>query len=228
MARPTIIALLLLVLGFLLLAWFLFLLIKRISFHPEAESRRKTPASVGYWGITISVIMLALSWLLFWTGGQLKSYKPFNPSSSIGTVEVWYEGDPVKTLKVEFYSNGADSLAAPTLFYLSGNSFYLKGQSIKIPDLLTYIFKWQYYYKITDFYGAFAGHKPPGVDAPLLAHQTIGSGSIKIHSLPGSIPLLGKSIETCNFESKVAKISRHNKFDLILSDSCNVVLKAIK
>jgi len=231
MTRATIIAVILLALGFLLLAWFFTRLIRRLKFKPDpiSESRKKIPAGVSYIAIIIAIFMLILSWILFKTTNQLKSFKPFMPSTSIAQTNVAYEGDPVKTLKMELVLTGAETGTVPTTFYLTGNSWYLRGQHVKLPQFLTYIYKWQSFYRITDFYGDFIGHKPPGVTSTLLAHQAIGSGSENLIEFMNYVPFVKSGFKICEFQSTPVKTTdRIASYDIVLGDSCSVTLNRIR
>jgi len=229
MTRAVIIAAILLALGSILLACFFIRLIRRLKFKPDSESGKKIPTGVSYAAIVIAVFMLILSWILFKTTNQLKSFRPFTPSTSIAQTKANYEGDPVKTLKMELVFTGVESKTVPTTFYLSGNSWYLKGQYIKLPRFLTYIYQRQTYYRVTDFYGDFLGHKPPGVDAPLLAHQTIGGDSEELIEFMNFMPFIKSGVEVCEFKSRPVKITdRTAIFDIVLGDSCQVNLNRIR
>jgi heme/copper-type cytochrome/quinol oxidase subunit 2 len=225
MTKALIIALVLLILGVGLLALFFVRLVRRLKFKSDGESKKKIPGGVSYIAIVVAIFMLIVSWALLKTTNHLKSFRPYKPSTGICRTTIAYEGDPVKTLKMELVLTGIESQTVPTTFYLSGNSWYLRGQYVKLPAFLAYIYQWQSYYKVTDFYSDFAGHKPPGVNEALLAHQEIGGGSAGLMDFLNAIPFIKNKIEACEFETKPIKvIDRIAVFEAILGDSCQIIL----
>jgi hypothetical protein len=229
MIRATIIALIILALGVILLAWFLVRIYRRLVFQPDDKLRRRPPGGVSYFGIAIAILMLLISWLMLSLTNQLKSFRPFTPATGIGRITAKYENDPVKTLNIEFVYIDAAGKTAPTTFYLSGNSWYIKGQYVILPKFLKHIFQWQSYCRITDFYADFAGHKPPGVNVPLLAHQVIGGESEDLIKFVRFAPFIKDQIKICEFTSVPVKTTdRLENFEIILSDSCSVTLNRIE
>jgi len=193
--RIIIIASALLVLGCTLLILFLVRLIKRLSFHPQEGKTVKPPATVSFLAIFGAMILLIFSWIMFWSAGQLQHFKPYTPSNNICMIEVQQTGDPVKAMKFLFYPLCGDSLDTPTEFYLSGNTWYLKGQYIKTSGYLTRLLDWPYAYKVTDFHGDYKGRKPPGIDVPILNHQLIEGGEVDFGEYISAISFLKNAIE---------------------------------
>jgi hypothetical protein len=157
LARATIIATILLVVGTIFLAWFLVRIFRRLTYKEVEGSSRGT---VTFIAILVSVVLLACSWFLFWMGHQLKTFRAFTPPGTIGQLEVWKESDNVKSLRLEYYSREGEKLSKPTKFYLTGNAWRLGGQYVRIPGPLKYIFESQHFYKVTDFYGEYVGFRP--------------------------------------------------------------------
>ena len=228
MTNALIIAVLLLVIGFILLGWFLVRIVRRLTFKPVEGKPRTPPPSVGYPAIVIAVILLVCSYLLFWLSHQLRSFHPFAPPSSVARIEVYNQGDPVKSIKVDFYTMDDDGESEVTSFYLSGNSWKVNGQFVKIPKALAYIFNAQNYFKVTDFYGDYMGFKPPGADVPLLGHQTIAGGPVDLFQYIGLFSFLKNSFQTCEFETAPMRIGRRNTYEVVLTDSCEAKLDKIK
>lgn len=229
MIRATIIALIILALGFILLAWFFIRLYRRLKFRPDDKSSTRPPGGVSYFGIILAIFMLIISWILLSMTNQLKSFRPFTPTTGVGQTTVIYEGDPVKTLKIEFVYSDAGYKTVPTSFYLSGNSWYVKGQYIKLPEFLTYVFQRQSYYRVTDFYSDFVGHKPPGVVVPLLAHQAIGGDSEDLIKFVSFISFVKNQFQICEFESAPIKTAdRISTYEIALGDSCSVTINRIQ
>lgn len=183
------------------------------------------PAGVGFWAIIAAVIILIISWSLFWTGSKLLGFRQFTPATSIGFISAWKQGDPVKTIKFDFYPTG-DSLAGPaTSFYLSGDTWYLRGQHVSISGPMAPIFGASNYYKVTDFYGDFTGHKPPGVTSPLLSHQPIEGGPVDFQDYLSLVSLFKSYFKVGDFESKAITLEGRRKYNLILSDSLTLQME---
>ena len=224
MTRASLVALIFLVIGLLLLWIFLIRLIRRLTYKPIEGKPSATPPSVSYWSIALAVFLLSFSWMFFWMGHQLKSFKVFNPPGIIAQVELVNEHDPIKTLQVTFYSVLDDSLSKPTNFYLTGDSWKLEGRSVKIPTFLEPIFRGEHFYKVTDFYGAYKGHKPPGFDSALLEHQTIEGGMVDMFEYLGFFPFIRDIFVQCDFSTDYNKLRNRGNYDIALTDSCMVYL----
>ncbi len=231
MARAISIAVLLLGLGLLMLIWFLARLVRRLTFRSDKQQERRAPGGVTYWAILIAIFVLFISWTLFWTAHQLIGFKPFMPSTSIGRLEVRNMGDPIKSMKFDFYPaslTGNDSHSTPTTFYLSGNTWRLEGQYVKISGIFTYVFGWQFFYKVTDFHGDYVGHKPPGIDAPMLSHRSIEGGPADLSMVLGILSLFKDSFEFGEFAGETFSIKQRRLYNLILSDSGTLAIESIE
>ena len=211
-----------LIIGLAMLWLFLVRLIRGLTYKPDEDKKAGPPASVSFLTIILAVILLGVSWVLYWTGHQLRSFKPVNFPGAIGRVEAVNEHDPLKTLKVDFYSFSGDSLSKPTNFYLTGNSYRLSGQFIRLPGFLKHVFGSRYYCKITDFWGEYIGHKPPGFESTLFDHQQIGGGQVEVFEYISLFPFVKKLLYLCEFESEPLKVDERGTFELALSDTCQV------
>lgn len=221
-------AVILLVIGLILLGWFLVRIIRRLTFVPIQGKTKKPPAGVSYLSIILAIILLACSWMLFWLGHELKSFHPFTPPGGIARIEVSNEGDPVKSIKVNFYTIDDEGQSKPTSFYLSGNSWKAKGQHVKISRQLAYIFNSEDFFKVTDFYGDYVGFKPPGSHAPLLGHETIAGGQTDIFEYVNLFSFLRRSFKVCEFETDAIVIGEHEIYNLMLADSCSISLDKVR
>lgn len=224
MTRAGFIALILLVIGLVLLGIFLIRLIRRLTYKPVEGKPNQVPPSVSFWAIFLAVILLSFSWIFFWMGRQLSSFKTYNPPGFIGHVSIENERDDIKTLNMNFYSVVGDSLSKPTNFYLTGDHWKLQGQAVKLPIVLKPIFDGQYFYKVTDFRGEYTAHKPPGFDSPLLGHQTIEGGRVDMFEYIGIFPYIRDIFVECDFENDYSRLMRRAQYDIILTDSCTVTL----
>ena len=219
MTRASLIALLLLVVGIFLLGWFLVRIIRRLTFTPIVGKPRRPPGGVSYLAIFLAIVLLLCSWVLFWVGHQLKSFKPFNPPGLIGRIEIVNEKDAIKSLKVKYYASLDTGFSKPTSFYLSGNAWGIKGQYVKIPGALGPIFRSKCFYKVTDFYGEFIGHKPPGINSPLLGHQIIEGGWVDFYEYISIVPLVKDYFQVQEFEQPPQRIIDRVSYDVALTDS---------
>lgn len=217
----------LLVIGLMLLWIFLIRLIRRLTFKPVEGKKVQPPASVSFLAIMFAVILLIFSWSLFWIGHQLRSFKCFNYPGMVGRIDVINEHDPLKTLKVDFYSVARDGIGKPTSFYLTGNAIQIYGQFIELPGFLKLVFDGTYFCKVTDFRGKYIGHKPPGYESVLFEHQEIGGGRIDVFEYITLVPLIKMVFKVCEFESAPLEIKNKGVFDVVLTDGCFVsMLKA--
>jgi hypothetical protein len=224
MTRASLIAVLLLIIGVILLGWFLIRIIRRLTFQPIAGKPRRPPGGVSYFAIFVAVVLLTCSWVLFWVGHQLKTFKPFSPPGMIGKLELVNEKDPIKSLYVKYYSALDDSLSKPTSFYLSGNAWGMRGQYVKIPGFLKPVFLGQHFYKVTDFYGDFIGHRPPGIESPLLAHQTIEGGWVDFYEYISIFPFIKDNFQVRPFSHPAQKLQDWERYEIALTDSGEVSL----
>ena len=225
MIQVLLIAGLLLILGVLLLILFLIRLVRRLTFHVQEGKPFRPPPSVSYWAIFLAMIVLVISWVFFWSANQLKSFEPYKPSAAAGVLEVSRKGDSVKSMKFDYYHDQVENLKTATSFYLSGNTWRIKVQFVKFSGVLSHVFGWSYYYKVSDFYSDYSGHKPPGIKSPMLSHEEIEGGSVDLDSYVSFFGFLENAVEVNEFESEFVKISRHAKYWLVLTDSNEVRLE---
>jgi len=219
LTKAIFIAAILLAIGLLLLTWFLLRLLRRLTFRFHEGKPKYLPPGVAYWAIITAMIILILSWSLFWTGTKLLGFKQFTPATNIGYIAAWNQGDPVKTIKFDFYPTGDSLVGTATSFYLSGNTWYVRGQQVSLSGFLTTIFGAEDYYKVTDFYGDFTGHKPPGINSPLLSHQPIEGGTVDFQEHLSLVGLFRGNFKVGEFESNPIKLEGRRNYNLILDDS---------
>ena len=219
MIKPILIAALFLIVGAILLVLFLVRLIRRLSFKASEGKAKDVPCSVSYWAIFLATFLILISWILFWGSSQLKSFHLYNPSNVIGYIEVKKKGDTVKSMEINYYPFQEDSLSTPTTFYMSGNSWKIKGQYINLSYFLTPIFGGSDYCKVSDFLSDYKGFKPPGANAPILTIQQIKGGAVDINSFSNIFGLINGVDNSGEFESEYIKIQRLGKYWLVLSDS---------
>jgi hypothetical protein len=223
--RIIIIALALFVVGCFLLVIFLIRLIKRLYFKPKEGKSSQPPATVSFLAIIAAVVILILSWVMFWSACQLQHFKPYTPSSNICMIEIRQTDDPVKAISFLVYPLNNNSHDTPTEFYLSGDTWYLKGQYIKSSGFIRRLIGWPYIYKMTDFYGDYTGLKPPGINVPILNHQVIEGGAVDIGEYVSAISFLKNAIEVGEFQSQALTAKEHISYWLALSDSNTVKLE---
>jgi len=224
MTRAELIALCFLIAGLFLLSFYLVKIVRRLTYRPVEGKPRRLPSGVSYFAIFAAVLMLIFSWVLFWLGHQLNTFKPFNPPGVVGFVEASKENDLIKSIKIAYYSTVDSVVSIPTNFYLSGNAWKLEGQYLELPKYLEPIFQTRHFYKITDFYSGYIGFKPPGADHPLLAHQTIEGGKIDVFDYFRLIPLTKTMIRDCSFTHEYISVAEANKYNIALNDSCSVTI----
>ncbi len=224
MTRASLLALILLLAGLILLWIFLIRLIRRLTYKPVEGKPNQVPPSVSFWSISLAVVVLSLSWIFFWMGQQLSSFKKFDPPGIIGHVEIVNEHDQIKTLNVNFFSMVDDSLGKPTSFYLTGDHWKLQGQAVRLPYLLKPVFNGQHFFKVTDFRGEYIGHKPPGFDSPLLAHQTIEGGMVDMFEYLGVFPYIRDIFIAQEFENEFRLLKYRAQYDIVLTDSSEISL----
>jgi hypothetical protein len=211
-----------LVVGLVLLWIFLIRLIRGLTHKAKEGKKSRAPAGVSFVAIVLAVVLLGFSWVLFWMGHQLRTFKPVALPGVIGRIDVVHENDPMKTLRVNFYSVSQDSLSKPTNFYLTGNSYRVSGQFVRLPAFLSSVFEGRNFCKVTDFQGQYIGHKPPGFESALFEHQQIGGGRVDVLENISLLPLVRKLFNVCEFESEPQKIKDRGVYDLVLSDDCKV------
>jgi hypothetical protein len=224
MVQVLLIAGIVLLIGVLLLILFLVRLVRRLTFNDQEGKPHEPPPGVSYWAIFVAVIFLFSAWALFWTASLLKSFKAYQPNSVAGIIEIQRQADPVKSMKFDYYPAPAESLASPATFYLSGNTWYLKGQFIEFSGLFAKIIGWSHFYKISDFFSDYKGHKPPGVSSAMLSHEPISGGYVDLDTYFNFFNFLKSAIRIEDFQSEDHDSERFSKYWLVLSDSSRIML----
>jgi len=228
MKQPIVIAAILAAVGAILLLWFLYRLMGRLRSRaevaPEGKKPKKIPRAVSYWAILAAVICLTLSWSLFCTASLFNGFRPFGPPGRVGQVDVRNTGDNVKSMMLEYCPLGDSSSQPTSSFYLSGNSWRVKGQVVKFGGVLATVFGQPHLYKVSGFEGDYIGHKPPGVTAAILTWQEIEGGELEAEEYLATFKFLDKLLQVGRFESDFATADNASYW-MILSDSGRVRLE---
>jgi hypothetical protein len=213
-----ILATVLLIVGSVLLLWFLIRQARRISYYGQTRRTTRAPKGVSYWSIILAIILLTFSWLFFWSGHRLKGFYVYQPQTRICRIDVSQNSDPVRSMKFSIWPPG-DTLQAPPVIFLSGNAWHIKGQYIRVKGVLKNLFPGPYGFKLTDLYGGYAVSRPPANEQSTLIHQLIEGGPVDLESYLETMSFLRNSIQVGEFETQMVGITANSSYWIALSDS---------
>ena len=92
-------------------------------------------------------------------------------------------GNPIKTLEMKYIPAVGDSLGVENMFYLSGDSWRLKGEIINFKFANDFLGLPEKCYKTVEFNGRFLGRLPPRTKGALLHTEIIEGGESRVFKL---------------------------------------------
>ena len=214
-------------LGLFLLLVFLILLVRRISYYSRDHKFGSAPRGASFVAIFFVIILLAASWVFFRAASDFRGFRPFKPLTKVCLIDVAKTADPVKSLRVILYTLEGDSLKENPEFFLSGNSWGLGGQYIRLTGYIQNLFPDSLAYKLNDFYGDYIGQADIEPDQVILVHQALDGGAVDLGDYSRTINFLKSSIRTEKFETQTIEAGEHNRYWLALSDSGAVSLEMV-
>jgi hypothetical protein len=164
------------VLGIALLAYQLIRVFKRIRFRDTGDPQVKPPGGVNIYLFILVVVFIVIAQSFFWLSSQVKNFRPFGKDGKFATLYVTRTGDPIKSLEMLYIPAIGDSSGVENLFYLSGDSWRLKGEILKFKFLAEFLGLPDSCYKTVEFNGEFKGRLPRDTKGALLHTEIIEGG----------------------------------------------------
>jgi len=166
----------LLVLGIALLIFLLIRVFKRFRFREKADSKTGPPGGANIYLIIAIIIFIIIGQSFLWLSSQLKFFRPLGEDGRFATLYVTRTGDPIKSLEMSYIPAVRDSSAMENLFYLSGDSWRLRGELLKFKFLVKYLGLPDSCYKTVEFNSEFQGRLPRDARGALLHSELIEGG----------------------------------------------------
>ncbi len=163
-------------LGFLLLAFQLNRIFKRIRYRDTGDPQSKAPKSAKPYLIFVAAIFIIIAQSFFWLSSQTTTFRPLGEDGFFARLKVIKTGDPIKTLEMKYIPAVGDSLGTENMFYLSGDSWRLKGEIINFKFANDFLGLPEKFYKTVEFNGRFLGRVPPKTKGALLHTEILEGG----------------------------------------------------
>jgi len=164
------------VLGLILLGFQLNSVFKRIRFRDTGDPKSKPPRGVNIYFVIAAVVLIVIAQTFFWLSTELKFFRPFGEEGKFASLFVTRTGDPVKSLEMLYIPVIGDSSGVENLFYLSGDSWRLRGEILKFKFLADFLGLPDSCYKTVEFNSKFQGRLPSGTRGALLHTEIIEGG----------------------------------------------------
>ena len=164
------------VLGIALLAYQLIRVFKRIRYRDTGDPQVKPPGGVTVYLFILVVVFIVIAQSFFWLSSQLKFFRPFGEDGRFASLYVTRTGDPIKSLEMLYIPAVGDSSAMENLFYLSGDSWRLRGEILKFKFLADFLGLPDSCFKTVEFNGEFVGRLPRDAKGALLHTEIIEGG----------------------------------------------------
>ena len=164
------------VLGIALLVFLLIRIFKRFRFRDTGDPKLRPPRGMNIYLFILIIIFISIGQSFFWLSSQVKYFRPFGENGMFASLFVTRTGDPIKSLEMLYIPAVGDSSAMENLFYLSGDSWRLKGEILKFKFLADFLGLPDSCYKTVEFRSEFKGRMPPDTRGALLNTEIIEGG----------------------------------------------------
>jgi len=213
------------VLGIALLIFLLIRVVKRFRFREKGESKIGPPGGANIYLIIVIIIIIAIGQSFLWLSSQLKFFRPLGEDGRFATLYVTRTGDPIKSLEMLYVPAVGDSSAMENLFYLSGDSWRLRGELLKFKFLVEYLGLADSCYKTVEFNGEFQGRLPRDARGALLNSELIEGGESDIFRFFRDTSLFKWFAEVDSFSTDFQRIDDSVAYYLNLTPDGTVKLQ---
>jgi hypothetical protein len=165
-----------LVLGIILLIFQLNRIFKRIRYRDTGDPKAKPPRGINVYLILIAVFLIILAQAFFWLPSGIKFFRPLGEEGLFGYLYINRTGDPIKSLEMRFTPMIDDSSGVENLFFLSGDSWRMRGEILNFKFLHNWLDLPDRCYKLVEFNGEFQGRLPPDTRGAMLHKEVIEGG----------------------------------------------------
>jgi hypothetical protein len=164
------------ILGIALLVYLLIRIFKRFRYRDTGDPQSGPPGGANVYLIIAIIIFISIGQSFLWLSSQLKYFRPFGEDGKFATLHITRTGDGIKSLEMMYIPAVGDSSAMENLFYLSGDSWKLRGEVLKFKFLAGYLGLPDSCYKTVEFNSKFQGRLPPDIRGALLNTEIIEGG----------------------------------------------------
>jgi hypothetical protein len=227
-AKTLLIGTILLAVGLLLLLLFLIMLVRRITYYSRSHKMKRPPLGVSYIAIFLAALLLVLSWGFFAFSNNLKQFLPYAPGQKAALIDITRTGDPIKTLRIIIYWVRGDSLKENPEFFLSGDTWYLKGRLIEVSGYIGKMFPAQWGIALDEMHGDFTEGESVNPDKTIFSHHVFEEGATDLAPYVKFIGLIGGSFKANEFATPPILSRAHERYWLTISDSGAVSLDIVQ
>ena len=164
------------ILGLILLGFQLTGVFKRIRYRDTGDPKSKPPRGINVYFVTLAILFILIAQAFFRLSSEIKFFRPFAEDVLFASLYVARTGDSIKSLEMRYTPVIGDSSGVENLFYLSGDSWRLKGEILKFKFLAEYLGLPDSCYKTVEFNGKFVGRLPPDTRGAMLHTEIIEGG----------------------------------------------------
>lgn len=213
------------ILGIALLVYLLIRVFKRFRFKDTGDPQAWPPRGINIYLVIAIVVFIVLGRCFFWLSSQVKYFRPFGEDGRFASLFVTRTGDPIKSLEMLYIPAVGDSSAMENLFYLSGDSWKLKGEILKFKFLNKYLGLPDSCYKTVEFNSEFQGRLPRDTRGALLHNEIIEGGESGAFRLFKDSKLLKWFAEADSFYTDYERINNSTGYYLHLKPDGTVELR---
>lgn len=165
------------ILGIALLVYLLIRVFKRFRYRDTGDPQSGAPpGGANVYLIIAIIIFIGIGQSFLWLSSQVKYSRPFGEEGKFATLHITRTGDPIKSLEMIYIPVIGDTVAMENLFYLSGDSWKLRGEVLKFKFLAEFLGLPDSCYKTVEFNSEFQGRLPPDTRGALLNTEIIEGG----------------------------------------------------
>lgn len=169
------------VLGIILLAFLLRRIYNRIRYRDTGDSKSGPPKGINVYVVIAAILFIVIGQVFFWLSSQVRFFRPFGADGLFGSIVITKTGDPIKSLEVRYTPSFGDSTAVENRFYLSGDSWRMRGEMLRFKFLNHLLELPDSCYKLVEFNGEFQGRMPREAHGALLNTELIEGGESKAY-----------------------------------------------
>ena len=163
-------------LGLIILGFQLNSVYKRIRFKDTGDPKSKPPGGFSVCFVILAIVFIITAQALLWLSSQVRYFRPIAEDGLFAQLFVARTGDSVKSLEMRYTPIIGDSSGVENLFYLSGDSWRLRGEILRFKFATDFLGLPDSCYKTVEFNSKFAGRLPPDAKGALLHTETIEGG----------------------------------------------------
>ncbi len=213
------------ILGLILLGFQLAAVFKRIRYRDTGDPQAKPPRGLNIYFIVLVVLFIVIAQSFFWLSSEIKFFRPFGEGGLFGYLFIARTGDSIKSLEMRYTPAIGDSTGLENLFYLSGDSWRVKGEILKFKFLAGLLGLPDSCYKTVKFNGEFTGRLPPDTRGAMLNTEIIEGGESGAFRFFHDNGLFKWFAEADSFSTQYDRIDNSTGFYMYLTPDGKVELR---